>query len=306
MLVRKDSALGWARMSLLALALVVLMAQLVSTPASAQPVAPVTPEQPPVGVAPEEPAGQQYGPASEEKSPVDSAVEEDETPSPEGSVISIRCAPGYELVEGEDPSGREDACIPEDGKDAVSEDAQADKLPEEIAPAKEDASGEGAATAAGVPPSPEDGQGYDQTVYGCPGGYVYDESDDMCEPDEFGFFDPLFVDGTVVDSAGKVVAWYGNLPADLLKIIGFGVEGAFVNWIGEPLSDLGEQIGGPFGWPLQGAGAVFSFTGHAFGAVVGPLGQVVGYVSDGAGEVIDSDVDAVGDAADEVASWFGW
>ena len=151
MLVRKDSALGWARMSLLALALVVLMAQLVSTPASAQPVAPVTPEQPPVGVAPEEPAGQQYGPASEEKSPVDSAVEEDETPSPEGSVISIRCAPGYELVEGEDPSGREDACIPEDGKDAVSEDAQADKLPEEIAPAKEDASGEGAATAAGVP-----------------------------------------------------------------------------------------------------------------------------------------------------------
>jgi hypothetical protein len=181
--------------------------------------------------------------------------------------ISIHCAPGYELLKGEDPSGREDTCVSEDGKDTLSETTQPEKkLSEEIATVKEDALAEKAATASGVPLSPEDGQGYDTIVYGCPEGYDYDEEVDTCLPGSFGFFDPIFGDeNKCCYSVGEGIAWWGNLPADLLKVTGAGFGSILLDYyIGETLSNWGEEIGSPLGWPLQGLGGAFSFAGQVF------------------------------------------
>jgi hypothetical protein len=276
------------------------------------------------------------GPASEGgKSPIDNSAvesaddvnevrpdakqqqgEEDDTPSSsEGDTIVVDCIDPdtHQLVvcdsKDEKDKGNKDEEEKDDKerdeKDAVSEVTQAEKLSEEIAPAKEDALAEKAATASGGPPSHEDGQeGYGATVYGCPEGYEYDELADTCLPVSYGFFGPILGDNTCCYSVGEGIAWFGHLPADLLKATGAGLEIGLDYYIGETLSNWGEEIGGPLGWPLQGLGAVFSFAGHATGAVVGGLGQVVGHVSDGVGEVIDDIGDAAEDAWDEITSWF--
>ena len=226
-------------------------------------------------------------------------VKED-TPSSEGNtIIVVDCIDPdtHQLVVCDSKDEKEKG-----QKDTLSEATQAEKFSEEITTAKEDALAEKAATASGVPPSPEDGQGDDATVYGCPGGYEYDEDADTCLPDSFGFFDPLFGE-TTLDSVGELVGWYGNFPADFLKVTGAGM-GLLLDDIGETLSNWGEEIGGPLGWPLEGLGAVSSFTGQVFSGVVGGLGQVVGYASDGVGEVIDAIGNAAEDAWDEVSSWF--
>ena len=229
----------------------------------------------------------------------------EDAPKTQGT-ISIHCAPGYKLVKGEDPSGREDTCVPEDGKDTLSEITQPEKkLSEEIATAKEDALAEKATTASGVPPSPEDGQANDWTEYGCPEGYEYDEKVDTCLPYTFGFFDPIFGGPSkCCYSVGEGIAWWGNLPADILKVTGTGGLLVLDYYIGETLSDWGEEIGGPLGWPLQGLGAVFSFSGQVVSGVVGSLGQLVGYASDGVGDVIDDIGSAAEDAWDTVSGWF--
>ena len=230
----------------------------------------------------------------------------EDAPKTQGT-ISIHCAPGYKLVKGEDPSGREDTCVPEDGKDTLSETTQPEtKLSEEIATAKEDALAEKATTASGVPPSPEDGQANDWTEYGCPEGYEYDEKVDTCLPYTFGFFDPIFGGPSkCCYSVGEGIAWWGNLPADILKVTGAGLGSILLDhYIGDTLSNWGEEIGGPLGWPLQGLGAVFSFSGQVVSGVVGSLGQLVGYASDGVGDVIDDIGSAAEDAWDTVSGWF--
>jgi hypothetical protein len=230
----------------------------------------------------------------------------EDAPETQG-IISIHCAPGYELVKGEDSSGWEDTCVPEDGKDTLAEATQPEKkLSEEIATAKEDALAEKTATASGVPPSPEDGQGNDWTEYGCPEGYEYDQEVDTCLPYSFGFFDPIFGgENKCCYSVGEGIAWWGHLPADILKVTGAGLGSILLDhYIGETLSNWGEEIGGSLGWPLQGLGAVFSFSGQVVNGVVGSLGQVVGYASDGVGEVIDGIGNAAEKAWDEISSWF--
>jgi hypothetical protein len=230
-------------------------------------------------------------------------VKEEDTPSSEGSTIIVDCIDPdtHQLVVCDSKDDKEKG-----QKDTVAGATQAEKLSEEIAIAKEDELAEKVATASGVPPSPEDGQGYGATVYGCPGGYEYDKKADMCLPDSFGFLGPLLFpeDGQGSDSVGEGIAWFGHFPADLLKITGAGGGLMLDYYIGETLSSWGEEIGGPLGWTLEGLGAVSSFTGEVFNGVVGGLGQVVGYASDGVGEVIDSVADAAEDAWDEISSWF--
>jgi hypothetical protein len=235
----------------------------------------------------------------------DTADNAEDAPKKTQGPISIHCAPGYEFVKGEDPSGREDTCGPEDGNDTLSETTQPEKkLSEEIATAKEGALAEKATTASGVPPSSEDGQANDWTEYGCPEGYEYDEKVDTCLPYTFGALDSIFGGPhKCCYSVGEGIAWWGNLPADILKVTGAGFGSILLDsYIGETLSDWGEEIGGPLGWPLQGLGAVFSFTGQVFSGAVGGLGQLVGYASDGVGDVIDDVADGAGDVIDDIGS----
>ena len=45
------------------------------------------------------------------------ALAQGETTKGDTTVIHIDCAPGYELVKGDDPSGKEDKCVPKTPED---------------------------------------------------------------------------------------------------------------------------------------------------------------------------------------------
>lgn len=231
--------------------------------------------------------------------------------------ISIHCAPGSELIKGNDPSGREDTCLPKD-EEAVSAEKAATVyevvsaeqkvaaeqpqalLPEgfECEPSYTSPDGSISTNDCVLRPAHDakDEQGDNGVVRGCPEDYYYDEDLGRCSPDHL-LFNEL---SEMPDSLGEAVGWLGVIPADSLKSLGLGTWGLLDYAVGDTLSDWGEEIGGPLGYGLKGLGGIFSFTGTVAGGLLESAGHFVNDLSDGVGEFIDFTGEAAGEWADDV------
>ena len=228
--------------------------------------------------------------------------------------ISIHCAPGFELVKGEDPSGQGDQCAPIDEEASASGDVKDEVVPEGIATTAPENDATSAPNAVSAPdeagqiansPTANSPTANSPTVHGCAyADDVYDEELDVCEPSDetLDFVSVVLGNKPWPDTAGEYGSFLGGIYTDTLMLLGVAVQGEgqliedFLDWYGED--------GGPIGWGLQAVGYTVGLGSDVIGGLLQTSGQAADAVHEGLGAVVDTVADAAGDAWDEISSWF--
>jgi len=259
-------------------------------------------DRPPVGEAPIEPGtGKDVAGVVAEEDP--GTNDEPSTVENPKTGISIHCGPGFELVKGEDPSGRGDQCAPMDEEASASGAVKAEE--EEVSEGITTTAPENDDTSAPKVISADDGAGQtadSPTVHGCPNADdFYDEDFDICLPN-LETAEILFGDEPWPDTAGGYVSLLGGYNNDTLDSFGALIQlGGMA--LGDALVEFGKD-GGPIGWGIQGVGHTVGFVGEVGGGLLLGVNTVTDAVHEGLGAAVDAIGDAAKDAWDTVSGWF--
>jgi hypothetical protein len=240
--------------------------------------------------------------------------------------ISTHCRPGFELVNGEDPSGHGDQCVPKDEDASAPGAVQDGKVSEEKASTPgvvqdgnvsgEEASAPGTVQDGNVSegiipadkekrPAPEEknpplkpniAPGTD--THGCPFDYQYDDELDICMP-PLDFMGVFVGEKPLPDSPGGYVSLLGDIGGAPLIAVGVALEVGLGHFVEDALVWSGEG-GGPIGWGIQGLGYSIGFAGDMAGAILETAGEIVGGVADAVGGVVDGIGSAVEDIWDSI------